>query len=263
MISTFADGSLTATGGGTEDFLSSPNVQGKFTLVVDLNDMAAGDVVELRIYKMVRAGGTSRRSFLQTYQGAQPANELVVVLPEIANDLTDTNAVRFSVTQTFGTAGVVVPWAVLKDDALTPTTTARTLDVTATGAAGIDWGNVENPTTALNLSGTNIDPDQVVASVSGAVGSVTADVGITQAGADKVFGASGAALAELPQAAPSATPSPRQAIMLPYMALRNEVTVDKVALEKTISNDAGTVIAKKTLSDDGTTYTEEEMVSGP
>lgn len=57
---------------------------------------------------------------------------------------------------------------------LTPTTAGRTLDVTATGAAGIDWGNVENPTTAVNLSATNIDVDQVVASVSGAVASVTA-----------------------------------------------------------------------------------------
>lgn len=60
---------------------------------------------------------------------------------------------------------------------LQPTTAGRTLDVTATGAAGIDWSNVENPTTALNLSATNIDVDQVVASVSGAVGSVTGNVG--------------------------------------------------------------------------------------
>lgn len=63
------------------------------------------------------------------------------------------------------------------DDLAFPTTSGRSLDVTATGAAGIDWGNVENPTTAVNLSGTNIDPDQVVASVSGAVASVTGAVG--------------------------------------------------------------------------------------
>jgi len=56
-------------------------------------------------------------------------------------------------------------------------TEGNTLDVTSTGAAGIDWGNVENPTTAVNLSGTNIDTDQVVASVTGAVGSVTGAVG--------------------------------------------------------------------------------------
>jgi len=57
-------------------------------------------------------------------------------------------------------------------------TAGNTLDVTATGAAGIDWGNIENPTTAQNLSATNIDVDQVVASVSGAVtvGTINANV---------------------------------------------------------------------------------------
>ena len=70
----------------------------------------------------------------------------------------------------------------LEDDLCFPTTTGRSLDVTATGAAGIDWGNIENPTTAQNLSATNIDVDQVVASVSGAVGSVTGAVGSVAAG---------------------------------------------------------------------------------
>lgn len=60
---------------------------------------------------------------------------------------------------------------------LAPTSAGRTLDVTANGTAGIDWGNIENPSTAVNLSGTNIDTDQVVASVTGAVGSVTGAVG--------------------------------------------------------------------------------------
>lgn len=40
--------------------------------------------------------------------------------------------------------------------ALKPTTAGRTLDVTATGEAGIDWANVGSPTTTLNLSGTTI-----------------------------------------------------------------------------------------------------------
>ncbi len=61
--------------------------------------------------------------------------------------------------------------------ALRPTTAGRTLDVSAGGEAGLDWANVGSPTTAVNLSGTNIDVDQVVASVSGAVGSVTGAVG--------------------------------------------------------------------------------------
>jgi hypothetical protein len=69
--------------------------------------------------------------------------------------------------------------------ALKPTVASRTLDVTATGEAGIDWANIGSPTTAQNLSATNIDVDQVVASVSGNVGgnvagsvaSVTGNVG--------------------------------------------------------------------------------------
>tara|TARA_R110000772_G_scaffold23646_2_gene63147 strand:+ start:9642 stop:12341 length:2700 start_codon:yes stop_codon:yes gene_type:complete len=40
---------------------------------------------------------------------------------------------------------------------LAPTVAARTLDVTATGAAGIDWGNVENLTTSNSFTGTTIN----------------------------------------------------------------------------------------------------------
>jgi hypothetical protein len=72
-----------------------------------------------------------------------------------------------------------------------PTTSGRSLDVTATGAAGVDWGNVENPTTAVNLSGTNIKTDQVVASVTGAVGSVTGSVGSVTGAVGSVTGAVG------------------------------------------------------------------------
>ncbi|MFA5058722.1 MAG: hypothetical protein WC485_11455, partial [Opitutaceae bacterium] len=61
--------------------------------------------------------------------------------------------------------------------ALEPTTAGRTLDVTATGEAGIDWSNIGAPTTVVNLSGTTISTSQVVASVTGAVGSVTGNVG--------------------------------------------------------------------------------------
>jgi len=46
--------------------------------------------------------------------------------------------------------------------ALRPTTAGRTLDVTATGGAGIDWANVEAPTTTLALTGTTIATTQKV-----------------------------------------------------------------------------------------------------
>ena len=53
---------------------------------------------------------------------------------------------------------------------LRPTTAQRTLDVTATGAAGIDWGNIENPTTAVDLSGTDIQLCDTVTTNSDMVG---------------------------------------------------------------------------------------------
>lgn len=53
---------------------------------------------------------------------------------------------------------------------LQPTVAGRTLDVTATGEAGMDWANIGSPTTTVNFSGTTIS------AVSGAVGSVTGSV---------------------------------------------------------------------------------------
>jgi len=72
---------------------------------------------------------------------------------------------------------VVASFTIRKNSALKPTTAGRTLDVSAGGEAGLDWANVGSPTTSLNLSGTTISTSQAVASVSGAVGSVTGSVG--------------------------------------------------------------------------------------
>ncbi len=60
---------------------------------------------------------------------------------------------------------------------LQPTVAARTLDVSATGEAGVDWANIGSPTTTVGLTGTTISSAQVVASVTGAVGSVSGAVG--------------------------------------------------------------------------------------
>lgn len=139
----------------------------------------------------------------------------------------------------------------------------------ALSSAGIQavWDALTSALTTVGSIGKLL-VDNINATISsrstyagGAVASVTADVGITQAAADKVFGAGGAAMAELAQGTPSATPSPGSAIMALYMALRNKL--DVTATTKSVTNDAGTVIFKKALSDDGTTYSEAEAVSGP
>ena len=73
----------------------------------------------------------------------------------------------------------------------------------------------------------------------------------------------GAAIAELAQAAPSATPSLGNAVMMLYMMARNKAvtqTSGTDALE--FYNDAGTKVFIKLLTDDGDDYTEAEMTTG-
>jgi len=67
-------------------------------------------------------------------------------------------------------------------------------------------------------------------------------------------------MAETAQGIPSPTPTFEEALMMLYMMVRNKKTV--TATELGIYNNEGTKIAKKVLSDDATTYTEDEMVSG-
>ncbi len=108
----FASGTQAATV-TTEHFLSSPAVAGDFQLYVDLNAMVAGDVLELRVYKIVLTLGTTRRMRLGRFVGAQPADLLIAESDIFTNNLTDVSSLRFSLTQTFGTSRSY-PWALLQ-----------------------------------------------------------------------------------------------------------------------------------------------------
>lgn len=66
---------------------------------------------------------------------------------------------------------------------------------------------------------------------------------------------------ELSQGVPTVTPTLDEAMMLIYMALRDKL--DVTSTTKEIHNDAGTVIAKKALTDSGGIYSEAKMESGP
>lgn len=63
--------------------------------------------------------------------------------------------------------------------ALQPTVVGRTLDVTATGAAGVDWANVEGQTTEVNLSGTTIRDVTNPLSIDAIAAGTYSDVTIT------------------------------------------------------------------------------------
>lgn len=175
------------------------------------------------------------------------------------------NLVQILATALTETAGQIAGAFKKLFDVAAPTLTC--LDINQTGdsyarigAAGVGLTNLGD-TRIANLDAavsTRLAPAGTLAAVTlvATTTNVTNDVGITQAAADKVFGGSGAALAEL-TGVPSATPTPRNALMLIFMALRNKLTTTSSA--KTIFNDAGSSIASKALSDDGTTYTEAKL----
>jgi len=119
-ISAFSNGTQSAAV-GTEHFLANVNVSGEFTLHVDLSAMLTGDIVELRAYQMVTPSGTARVAFYESFPGLQPTDAQVVFSDSLRNELTDSQALRFSLKQV--TAGAPTgtlrdfPWKVLKADA--------------------------------------------------------------------------------------------------------------------------------------------------
>ena len=68
-------------------------------------------------------------------------------------------------------------------------------------------------------------------------------------------------MVEQSQGIPAAAPALRTVLAYLYMGLRNRILITNTS--KQFTNDALTVVWKKALSDDGTTYQEDEGVSGP
>jgi hypothetical protein len=134
-----------------------------------------------------------------------------------------------------GTA--VVPLA----SRLAPTVPGRTLDVSATGEAGLDWANVGSPSAAVALANTTI----------GLHPAALADVRAVLA--DLLHADT---LAEL-TGVPPASPTIAQALAFLYMALRNETTV--TATQQRLKNHAGATIATAALADDGSTFSRGQF----
>jgi hypothetical protein len=108
--------------------------------------------------------------------------------------------------------GVMHPVTLTHEIYRPETTEGNTLDVTSTGAGGIDWGNIENKTTANDLSGTDIQLCDTITTYTGntkqtgdnyarlgapAGASVSADIAAIEAQTDDI-GAAGAGLTAVP-----------------------------------------------------------------
>jgi hypothetical protein len=135
--------------------------------------LAAGDVKVSKDF-----GATAN---ITTLPSEAPASSGILTVDLSATEMTAdivTVIFRDAAGAEWNDVAVHIPTAARQiDDLAYPTTSGRAIDVSAGGEVGLDWANIGSPTTAVNLSGTNIDVDQVVASVSGAVASVTGAVG--------------------------------------------------------------------------------------
>lgn len=134
---------------------------------------------------------------------------------------------------------------------LQPTTAGRTLDVTATGEAGIDWSNIGAPTTTVNLSGTTtsvVGTTSALAANSVSASALAADAGTEIAAA--VWAKAGIDPVAAP--APTAALGDKLDWVTARMLNKETVTATTHALRNT--GDTGD-IAGRTVGDDGTTFT--------
>lgn len=90
---------------GTEHSLAAPTTAATRQLVVDLVNLTAGDVVELRIKRKGLSAGTVRTLYSATYAG--PVADSVMVSVPVASPFGAT----FTLKQTAGT-GRSVDWSV-------------------------------------------------------------------------------------------------------------------------------------------------------
>lgn len=98
-------GSQTATI-STEHTLATVSSAAVLALAVDLSAMAAGDVVELRIYGKARTGDTERLLHRGSYGPIPPPVPLVMSVPIVSP-----HHFKATLKQTAGT-GRAFPWAI-------------------------------------------------------------------------------------------------------------------------------------------------------
>lgn len=157
-------------------------------------------------------------------------NNVRVVASGANGYLTATNYALIITTGTVGGTSVVGyevgSFSIENRSAVMPTTAARTLDISATGEAGVDWANVGSPTTTLNLSGTTTL-------------TLTDLTSTAQAEATAV---------------PSSTATLRDMIKWMFLLSRNKIT-QTATTQVAKANDDSTTVGTSTVSDDATTFT--------
>lgn len=165
---------------------------------------------------------------------------------------------------------VVGSFSIENRSGLMPTTAARTLDVAATGEAGLDFDNIKDASGAHTL--TNIRVPNVTL-----VDTVTAVTGLTAGNLDATVSSRATpaqvktqmtdalnvdTYAEIGQETPAATQTLRKMLGYLYKAWRNRSNQTDT-LYQLFADNATTVDQKAAVSDDDTTFESGEKTTGP
>jgi hypothetical protein len=159
----------------------------------DLNYITGNDAGMMQLELAAADVNRLGRMFLSITDAANhvPVFHEFMVLPAMIYDafVLGTDVLDASVTQILGTAAATPATAgILEVNVknfnnlaavalpLVPTTAGRTLDVSATGEAGVDWANVGGQSTTVGLSGTTIKTATDIATATTAIQADTDDI---------------------------------------------------------------------------------------
>lgn len=102
-----ASGSQTAVI-GTEHILTTDTTNGTYYYEVAINNLAIGDILELRIYTITNSGGTLQVAWKGTYGPVPPVQDVIPSPPQPSDQ-----SIRVTLKQTAGT-GRAYPWKLLR-----------------------------------------------------------------------------------------------------------------------------------------------------
>jgi hypothetical protein len=228
--------------------------------IAALNDIAAADVWAVDATTQQTQG-----TFGQAI--GDPVADTTTIYQSVATNAAGDNVAVDIAAVKAETALIVADTNELQTDDV-PGLIAALNDPTAATIADAVWDEAATGHTDAGKAGEQLwtDVDAILADtnelqtddVPGLIAALqdisTADV-LTQVNA-----AIDTAISELGVAAPTATPTIRTALMLMYMMTRNKLVVQTSGTDAIeVYNNAGTKIAAKAITDDGSDYTEAEM----
>ena len=183
--------------------------------------------------------------------------QAAVSVPEIVDEILDEALSGHTTAGTLGKAITDIETIATALDTLTKAAGAGDLAAVLTAVAAIQAATDNLPADPADQSLIIAATDANLAAI-GALNNIAGSDVLTQINA-----ALDTAISELGVGVPTATPTLRTAAMLLYMALRNKLDVQTSGVDALeIHNDAGTLIAKKLLTDDGSDYSEAKATSG-